>query len=107
MGLLHDTDLSGWQGWLADGGHAGPVPPGPVFEDFNLLRAAALEGQGVALCPLAMIGGDLATGRLVKLSARALDEDHRYWLLSAPVADSALAAQAAAFHDWAFAELDG
>jgi DNA-binding transcriptional LysR family regulator len=23
----------------------------PVFEDFNLLRAAALAGQGVALCP--------------------------------------------------------
>ncbi|WP_430538096.1 hypothetical protein, partial [Bacillus cereus] len=52
----------------ARAGHPGPSPEGPVFEDFNLLRAAALEGQGVALCPLAMIAGDLAAGRLVKLS---------------------------------------
>jgi DNA-binding transcriptional LysR family regulator len=32
------------------------------FEDFNMLRAAALSGQGAALCPLVMIQPDLATG---------------------------------------------
>lgn len=104
--LLHDTDLTGWQRWLAAGGHQGPAPTGLVFEDFNLLRAAALEGQGVALCPLAMIGADLSAGRLVQLSARVLGEDHRYWLLSAPVGEPALAAQAEAFRNWAFAALD-
>lgn len=105
LGLLHDTDPGAWSRWLARAGHPGPSPEGPVFEDFNLLRAAALEGQGVALCPLAMIAGDLAAGRLVKLSDLTAGQDDRYWLLSAPIADAAQAAQAQAFRDWAFAAL--
>lgn len=105
LGILHDTDPAGWARWLERAGHSGPTPTGPVFEDFNLLRAAALEGQGVALCPLAMVAGDLAAGRLVKLSDLTIGEDDRYWLLSASAADLALGAQAAAFRDWAFAAL--
>ncbi|NJM29356.1 MAG: LysR family transcriptional regulator [Rhizobiales bacterium] len=59
--LLHDTDRSGWQNWLKASGVKAPGPlPGPVFEDFNLLRAAALSGQGVALCPASLIADDLA-----------------------------------------------
>ena len=105
LGLLHDTDQTGWARWLAQAGHDGPPPDGPVFEDFNLLRGAALEGQGVALCPLAMVAGDLSAGRLVQMSDLTAGEGDRYWLLSAPIADPAQAAQARAFHDWAFAAL--
>lgn len=80
-GLLHDNDISGWKTWLQRAGQ--PVPdrlPGAVFEDFNLLRAAALAGQGVALCSLAMIQPDLAEGRLVQLSDISILENFDYYL---------------------------
>ena len=40
--LLHDTNRLGWQTWMRNAGlkHAGPAP-GPTFQDFNRLRAAA------------------------------------------------------------------
>ncbi|WP_207101913.1 LysR family transcriptional regulator [Paracoccus shandongensis] len=80
-GLLHDTDLSGWKTWLVRAGQAVPDRlPGAIFEDFNLLRAAALAGQGVALCSLAMIGPDLAEGRLVQLSEVSVLEEFDYYL---------------------------
>jgi len=102
--LLHDTDLSGWRNWFARAGAAiKDVPEGPVFEDFNLLRAAALSGQGLALCPLAMIGEDLAQGRLVRLSDTTSAEDHAYYLLSATQSDPRRAAMVTAFRDWALA----
>lgn len=81
VGLLHDNDLSGWRTWLDRAGQ--PVPealPGAVFEDFNLLRVAALAGQGVALCSLAMIRPDLAEGRLVQLSEISVLEGFNYYL---------------------------
>ncbi|WP_199259934.1 LysR substrate-binding domain-containing protein [Paracoccus binzhouensis] len=87
LGLLHDADPAGWQTWLRRAGQ--PVPetlPGPIFEDFNLLRAAALAGQGVALCSLAMIGPDLAEGRLVRLSDIAVLEQFDYYLTQSDAA---------------------
>ncbi|MDS9469742.1 LysR substrate-binding domain-containing protein [Paracoccus sp. MBLB3053] len=81
VGLLHDSDLAGWQTWLKRAGQTVPDRlPGAVFEDFNLLRAAALAGQGVALCSLAMIQPDLAEGRLVQLSEISVLEDFGYYL---------------------------
>lgn len=81
-GLLHDTDLCSWQAWLEAAGCAEQaVPAGPVFQDFNLLRIAALAGQGVALCPPAIIRDDLTSGRLVQLSDRTVMDDHDYYVL--------------------------
>lgn len=71
-GLLHDTDATGWRTWLQTEGEPTGSAPGPVFEDFNLLRAAVLAGQGVALCPLAIVSDDLREGRLVQLSQRTI-----------------------------------
>jgi LysR family glycine cleavage system transcriptional activator len=85
-----------------------PVQQGAaVFEDFNLLRAAALAGQGVALCPLAMIRGDIEAGRLVQLSDVSVLEDHGYHLVTGPGAEGAQAPAARAFRDWAFSARDG
>lgn len=103
VGLLHDTDLSGWQTWLTRAGL--PVPdrlPGAIFEDFNLLRAAALAGQGVALCSLAMIGPDLAEGRLLQLSEVSVLEDFDYYLTQSSLTprDAARRKARQAFLSW-------
>ncbi len=75
--LLHDTDRLDWQNWMRHAGikHAGPSP-GPIFQDFNLLRASALAGQGIALCPRSLIADDLAGGRLVQLFETEIKLDY-------------------------------
>lgn len=106
LDLLHDTDLSGWDAWFGRAGLGGrTVPPGTVFEDFNLLRAAALSGQGVALCPEAMIRPDLDAGHLVGLSDTRVLEDYGYHMLAGARVDSA-GTDARAFRDWVLAERD-
>lgn len=104
LGLLHDTDHSGWQAWFDRAGSPARAPTaGPMFEDFNLLRAAALSGQGVALCPLAMIRPDLDAGRLVRLSDITVLHDFGYYLLWGPLGTTSMQRQAQAFRDWAVA----
>jgi LysR family transcriptional regulator, glycine cleavage system transcriptional activator len=108
LGLLHDTNSSGWQEWMRRQSHK--MPPqltGPIFEDFNLLRAAALSGQGVALCPLAMIRPDLDAGRLVQLSASMVHEGLSYHLLAGPLTEGPMKPAVNAFLDWARAARDG
>ena len=80
--LLHDDDRLDWQDWMRHAGlkHAGPAP-GPIFQDFNLLRAATLAGQGIALCPLSLIADDLSSGRLVQLFDIAIKQDHSYSII--------------------------
>lgn len=103
--LLHDTDHTGWQEWFDRAGATDrPAATGPIFEDFNLLRAAALSGQGVALCPLAMVRPDIEANRLTRLSDVTVLEDTGYYLLWGPLGSPALLEQARAFRDWAFAE---
>ena len=83
--LLHDTNRSDWQAWMRAAGIRNPEPaPGPVYEDFNLLRAAALAGQGIALCPRAAISDDFAAGLLVQLFDVSIKRDHGYHMLEPP-----------------------
>ncbi len=101
--FLHDTDTTGWTHWFAHSGvEVHTVPTGPVFEDFNLLRAAVLSGQGVALCPPAMMRDDFAEGRLVQLSRTVVNEDHRYWLIERDAEDATTAELSRAFIRWLF-----
>ncbi len=80
--LLHDTDWRGWSDWfLKTTGQERRADDGVVFEDFNLMRSAALSGQGVALCPLSIIQDDLKAGRLVALSETTIDEESAYYIL--------------------------
>ena len=103
--LLHDTDRNGWQAWMRNAGlkHAGPAP-GPIFEDFNLLRAAALAGQGMALCPKSLVLDDLASGRLVQLSDVAINEDHAYYMIEPPDIHHRHATAIASFKNWLLKE---
>ncbi len=104
MTLLHDTDGAEWRDWFRQAGVEGiDLPEGPAFQDFNLLRAAALAGQGVALCPYAMIRDDLLAGRLSQLSSVSANPASGYYLVRSSSSgrhDAAIRA----FRDWAFAE---
>lgn len=103
--LLHDTDRQGWQRFMKKLGlrHANP-DSGPVFEDFNLLRAAALAGQGLALCPRSLIRDDVLAGRLVHLfEGTAINEDWGYWLVEPPNTEGRAEA-IAAFKAWLMQE---
>ena len=112
LGLLHDGTPAGWTNWLSaldndfpDHANA-PSFEGTSFEDFNLLRAAALSGQGVALCPKAMIQPDLDSGGLVQICHRMQDDGYNYYLLSSTTAPPLVSRQAQVFRDWAMAELN-
>jgi LysR family transcriptional regulator, glycine cleavage system transcriptional activator len=99
--LLHDTDRHDWQTYMRRAGlkHAGPAP-GPIFQDFNLLRAAALAGQGIALCPKLLIADDLDSGRLVQVSDVVIKEDHAYYVIEPADPGHRHAAAIAAFKSW-------
>jgi len=107
MGLLHDADTSGWIRWL---GHMGfDVPDtmsGPTFEDFNLLRTAALSGQGVALCALDMVRPDIASGTLVALSDDPVRSGFDYYLFAKLAAATPMQKHIDTFRNWALAERD-
>lgn len=102
MQLLHDTDEDSWRQWFARAGQGRPADlSGPVFQDFNLLRAAVLAGQGAALCPRAMIRDDLEAGRLCQLSDVSVMETAGYYVLRRQ--DRARTG-VAAFWDWVMAQ---
>lgn len=103
LGVLHDCTLTGMDSPAWNAGAATSME-GTAFEEFNRLRAAALSGQGVALCPKAMILSDLESGGLVQISQRALDEGYNYYLLCANTGTPAILHQAQVFRDWAMNE---
>jgi LysR family transcriptional regulator, glycine cleavage system transcriptional activator len=66
--LLHAEVDDGWPDWLRSAGLADlDVGTGPRFEHCELLPCAAEEAQGVALAYGALVEGDLAAGRLIRL----------------------------------------
>ena len=100
--LLHDTDHTGWAAWFKAAGLGSPaLQQGPVFEDFNLMRSAALAGHGCALCPIDLIADDLSAGRLVQLSDRTILTDFGYFILERSAAASGSAAES--FKAWLIA----
>lgn len=88
-----------WRDWLAEAGQPGLTPAATLtFDHFFLTVQAAIDGLGVAMGPTALIGEDLATGRLVipfpevRLPARS----YFAYLPEASSADSSTRA----FCDW-------
>lgn len=80
--LLHEQNRRGWENWFHNAGvKTDSLPPGPVFEDFNLLRSAALAGHGVALCAPTLLADDLETERLVQLSTVPVQSSFDYYIL--------------------------
>jgi LysR family transcriptional regulator, glycine cleavage system transcriptional activator len=65
--LLHVMSMPRlWRDWLTEAGQPGLRPAGSLTLDhFFLTIQAALDGLGVAMGPTALIGDDIAAGRLV------------------------------------------
>jgi LysR family transcriptional regulator, glycine cleavage system transcriptional activator len=102
-GLLHDTDRRGWAEWFRK---ATPqkmdFAEGLIFEDFNLLRAATLAGQGISLCPLTIIEDDLRSNRLIALSSVIVNSASAYYLVESTRTTSVPRDDIKHFHDWVF-----
>ncbi len=101
VGLLHDTDTSAWKSWFEKTGISSPkLENSPTYQDFNLLRAAAIAGQGIALCPEAMIQNDLESGRLIQLSKTTVRDEFNYYLIRSNIRRSHSDKTADIFEDW-------
>ncbi len=62
--LLHDAH-DAWPLWLELANARAPVTAGKRFSQTALALGAALDGQGIALAPFALVADDLAQHRLV------------------------------------------
>ncbi len=99
LDLLHDETTAAWTRWFALEGIHQPSKPGPIFADFGLMIGSVIGGQGVGLCPTALIAEELDNGTLVALFDTALDTDKSYWLIEA----DRLSKDAETFRDWLIA----
>ncbi|MDB5687183.1 MAG: LysR family transcriptional regulator [Rhizorhabdus sp.] len=77
--LLRSYRADEWPRWFATAALLCPPIRGPMFDSSTIMAAAAADGLGVALAPAAMFGRDIASGRLVRPFAPAVDTG-RYWL---------------------------
>jgi LysR family glycine cleavage system transcriptional activator len=84
--LLHSIARpDDWAHWLEDAGVIDRIDAhaGMVYETSALAYAAAAEGHGVAIAQLFLVEDDLASGKLKRPLARALDMgDFTYYLLT-------------------------
>jgi LysR family glycine cleavage system transcriptional activator len=71
----------GWSEWLAAFAAPEIQINGPVFSDSSLALRAASEGLGVALGRSKLVGPNLDSGRLVRISAKQLRSPFSYWLV--------------------------
>lgn len=86
--LLHDMDAHpdqpwmSWRRWFEREGLApAAAERGLFFTDSNVLVAAAVAGQGVALGRAPHLGEHLARGRLVRLFEQSWKSDWRYYIV--------------------------
>lgn len=87
--LLHDFDVGvaeptmTWKRWLRDAGVSSKMPTRAVeFGDSVLLTEAAVAGQGVALGRTSLVGGYLASGRLVRPLKASRPGDYSYYTVT-------------------------
>jgi len=102
--FLQDREANNtWQTWFDKAGlKADHSDKGLAFDDFNLLRSAALAGQGIALCAKALIEDDIQEQRLIQLSDIPVNTDSGYYLLQPP---DKRHPHSQTFRDWVFEQL--
>jgi len=93
-----------WRIWLHAAGIDDLDPrAGPVFETRNFVIQAALQGLGVAVIDPALVGEELASGRLVQPFPRILALEGAYFLVRHP--SKAKVRRVVAFRDWLLHEV--
>jgi LysR family glycine cleavage system transcriptional activator len=109
--LLHvywkmaDDKAPSWRMWLKAAGITGVDPErGPRFNVDSLVVQAAIAGQGVALANGALVGDDLAAGRLVRPFPPATEEPTAFCYYLVYPEDHAKNPKVRAFRDWVMAE---
>lgn len=104
VALLHDDSTEGWRRWLRAAGITGVDPErGHVFNDANLMLAAAADGEGVALGRRVLAARDLGSGRLVRPFALELPTEQAYYLVTSD--ETAELPRVQAFRSWLLAEV--
>lgn len=70
--LLHDSDVSQWRAWLAEGGtRYRPRWQDRRFEDYDSVLVAAEAGLGIALLRHPLAAVRVTSGRLLPISSRS------------------------------------
>jgi LysR family glycine cleavage system transcriptional activator len=93
-----------WRIWLHAAGIDDLDPrAGPVFETRNFVIQAALQGLGVAVIDPALVGEELASGRLVQPFPRILALEGAYFLVRHP--SKAKVTRVTAFRNWLLREV--
>ncbi|WP_284616117.1 LysR substrate-binding domain-containing protein [Aquabacterium humicola] len=93
------SPLEPWSTWFAACALALPEPrEGAQFNDVGLMLEAAAAGFGVTLARLKLGAAWLDSGRLLRLSPRAVPSPHQHWLCWKPGALQRW--ECAAFADW-------
>jgi len=79
--LLHETDATGWQEWLAQAQVPALKPVrNEYYSDTNVRQQAAIEKLGFALVCPELVADDIASGRLVCPFEQQLDS-YSYYLV--------------------------
>ena len=103
--LLHDAH-DAWPLWLELANASTPPTVGRRFNQTALALAAALDGQGVALAPSALVAEDLASQRLAAPFGTALRvaSERAFYLLTPRL--SRMRAEVSSFRSWLIDECD-
>ncbi|MFC5386129.1 LysR substrate-binding domain-containing protein [Aquamicrobium segne] len=72
----------GWKFWFSHFGIAEPHREGMRFEQFLNVSQACRAGLGVALMPLFLIEGELASGQLVKALKPPIESESAYYFIT-------------------------
>lgn len=100
--LLHLTTRDDWSKWLALADAETSATGGVLFDEMQIMLAAAIAGQGLCLGDRITGSEALKRGRLYRPFSQALESDRAYWLVTGP---SDPTPAATAFADWLLAEL--
>jgi LysR family glycine cleavage system transcriptional activator len=83
--LLHLGDHADWRDRLDEAGVAEAVPEtGPVFADMNLVYAAAMNGQGIAMGDEFILSEPMRSGQLVRPFELTIRSPKSYYLVIPP-----------------------
>ena len=99
--IVHTVES--WHGWCQQAQVAEPPPGALWINDSNLLLAAVLQGEGIALMRDSLVARHLADGRLCQLSPLTVPHPSALWLVWPQ--HPQLSRKQADFRDWLRAEI--